>query len=795
MLDFVNCPKTPIGVGDKKFMDVVRKGNEVVISDSCGEISVNFDRRVTRSFSRLMGRNVEVGKVSPSNQRGRNLIGVGDMKFIGVVGKGNEVDTSESYGEISLNLERRLTRSCSRLVGRNIEVGKISHSSQRGRNLFSHKGCESETRKVLGLLQSSAVRLGGEVKRISCNKGKENRSDSCKSLIGDPKTIGSGPLSHCVTRGGRRGRRSNLAGDHEKDGKKDDSCKQVEGSLGRRIIRRESIKVGGENDLPCQTMVRQNTRNSSTFVVGKAESIKARERKQEASGSFNYLETEPRKRIQCSSVLSACVIEGGNLDRRITRSASKKVGGENDLPRQTMVRRYSRNSSTLVVGKAESIKARERKQEGSGSFKYLETEPRKRIQCSPVLSSCVIEGGDRRITRSASKKVGRENDLPCETIVRRSTRKSSTRVAGKAESIKAREGKQEGSGSFKYLETEPRKRIQCSSVSSAFVVEGEKKAAKAIEAQENESDDCAEVDIPGRRDIKLSGVKRKRNQSGVQGPYKGWTEEQEVALRKAYFTAKPSPRFWKKVSKLVPGKSAQECFDKVHSENLTPVCTKTSSRAKKQNSPTDFLVSSSELFKSAETKSKKPCRKKCKSHVARKTVRQLLQKYCHAYQDNEADLFAVLEPSVNPSAEALELNAVQSTPNHFLRSPDSSSKSRDISSIGHKKHLSRFSLRSASPLSSPPVLKKVKNMALHEKYIDQLHIRDGKRKKSARHQKDGEENTVHMKDVIKAAKEALVSNAKDAINIFHQSQVNIMEACSDSEELLNSDNDEDETVL
>lgn len=30
-----------------------------------------------------------------------------------------------------------------------------------------------------------------------------------------------------------------------------------------------------------------------------------------------------------------------------------------------------------------------------------------------------------------------------------------------------------------------------------------------------------------------------------------WTEEQEMALRKAYLSARPSPHFWKKVSKMV----------------------------------------------------------------------------------------------------------------------------------------------------------------------------------------------------------------------------------------------------
>jgi protein DEK len=47
----------------------------------------------------------------------------------------------------------------------------------------------------------------------------------------------------------------------------------------------------------------------------------------------------------------------------------------------------------------------------------------------------------------------------------------------------------------------------------------------------------------------LNGVK-----GGVQQQLSAsddWTEEQDLTLRQAYFTARPSPHFWKKVSKLV----------------------------------------------------------------------------------------------------------------------------------------------------------------------------------------------------------------------------------------------------
>lgn len=54
---------------------------------------------------------------------------------------------------------------------------------------------------------------------------------------------------------------------------------------------------------------------------------------------------------------------------------------------------------------------------------------------------------------------------------------------------------------------------------------------------------------------------KKRNEGGEKGKRKrkrrgkeiaeGWTKEQELALQRAFFSAKPSPNFWKNVSKLV----------------------------------------------------------------------------------------------------------------------------------------------------------------------------------------------------------------------------------------------------
>lgn len=50
----------------------------------------------------------------------------------------------------------------------------------------------------------------------------------------------------------------------------------------------------------------------------------------------------------------------------------------------------------------------------------------------------------------------------------------------------------------------------------------------------------------------LIGTRRKRDDGIVQG----WTREQELALQRAYLEAKPTPQFWKKVSKMVKKNSA-----------------------------------------------------------------------------------------------------------------------------------------------------------------------------------------------------------------------------------------------
>ncbi|XP_044469203.1 uncharacterized protein LOC123198566 isoform X2 [Mangifera indica] len=285
--------------------------------------------------------------------------------------------------------------------------------------------------------------------------------------------------------------------------------------------------------------------------------------------------------------------------------------------------------------------------------------------------------------------------------------------------------------------------------------------------------------------------KRKHGEEGTKSSkirIEGWTKEQEVALQRAYFATKPTPHFWKKVSKLVPGKSIQECFDKVHSDHLTPAQPRPQSRANKLNSsPIEhFSLSASKLLNPVQPKIKRSSCNKKKSHLTQKTVRHLLQKNCHIDKDYKADLFSVFEPNINTSIQVCQQNGFLSTPKHLQKNQEFLQKYLERSSGSGKKPLSRFSSSCGTALISPPVLKQVKNIALHEKYIDQLHSREAKRKAAsvrADQTITGKENKREIYgnevDVVKAAKIALITDAKNAINQFQHLQADSTRTSSD----------------
>lgn len=248
----------------------------------------------------------------------------------------------------------------------------------------------------------------------------------------------------------------------------------------------------------------------------------------------------------------------------------------------------------------------------------------------------------------------------------------------------------------------------------------------------------------------------------------------------------------------VPGKSAEECFDRIHSDHLTPSQPRTRSRAKKKElSPLSF--SASKFLSPAEMKSKK-LRSRRRTLLAQKTVRQLLQKQHNEDQDYEADLFAVLEPMTDPSPLNFQEGTAFASP-----APKQGSgiftTCRQMSSSAQRKHLSRLNNSHKAAFVSPPVLKQIKNKALHEKYIDKLHCRDAKRKaESLRNGKNImdqiDEKVNHLKpNLVKVAKDALVSDAQDAINQLRSLQSGTNYSIDDDDTTSCSDEDEDEDEL
>ncbi|KAG5627676.1 hypothetical protein H5410_012894 [Solanum commersonii] len=256
---------------------------------------------------------------------------------------------------------------------------------------------------------------------------------------------------------------------------------------------------------------------------------------------------------------------------------------------------------------------------------------------------------------------------------------------------------------------------------------------------------CGEDDDNGGVGKKQASLKRKRTQGMEENNVvvNGWTNEQELALQSAYFAAKATPNFWKKVAKMVPGKSAKDCFDKIHSDFITPPQPQPRSRVKKMNT-LSLSPCATKLLQSTEKNTNKRRHSKPKNHLSRKTVRQLLEKQTDADRDKGADFFNALESSTNPTDGAFCQDTIFVTPERnkesLLR------KCLERSSLTQKKHRSRLSDSSGATLTSPPVLKPIKNKALHERYVDQLHCREAKRKaatsKTAKGNQNKNENVI-----------------------------------------------------
>ncbi|KAJ8769352.1 hypothetical protein K2173_002556 [Erythroxylum novogranatense] len=166
--------------------------------------------------------------------------------------------------------------------------------------------------------------------------------------------------------------------------------------------------------------------------------------------------------------------------------------------------------------------------------------------------------------------------------------------------------------------------------------------------------------------------KRKRDEEGSKGTAQDWKKEQECALQKAYLTVKLTPNFWEKVSELNPSA--------LIASFVTPFIL--------------FLVP----WKSAHD-----CLDKV--HSDHMTPPQPMLPEGKFIKSSIFAGYCSLYPNQSQGKES-------DTRSFFSAS---------------KKLLSRFSGSLVKDLVSTPVLKQMKNKALHEKYIDRLHCREVKR--------------------------------------------------------------------
>ncbi|CAM6083663.1 unnamed protein product [Calypogeia fissa] len=198
-----------------------------------------------------------------------------------------------------------------------------------------------------------------------------------------------------------------------------------------------------------------------------------------------------------------------------------------------------------------------------------------------------------------------------------------------------------------------------------------------------------------------------------------WTEEQELILHKAYATIKPSAKFWHFISKQVPGRSAEVCFDKFYSEHPTPQrkCLKEVYCPASLPRPTKTKVTGS--------------RRLVEAH---RTVRNILRRQQIDDEDYKADAFAALEPpdvvhsvSAVSNETDLKLCLNRSLPgsmeNSTTHCPGLNKENRKLKRVGPSRE---FGI-GQSQVSSPEILKEVKDPLMLDKYIDHLHQRRSRR--------------------------------------------------------------------
>lgn len=189
-----------------------------------------------------------------------------------------------------------------------------------------------------------------------------------------------------------------------------------------------------------------------------------------------------------------------------------------------------------------------------------------RLSCAPKIENA-LEGRYAKVSNGSSITSGaRSSDLSSPSPgVRRSPRLNNGvgehQSTGKSRMFSCQQdalercGRDRGkksSGSDKKMGLLHVKNIDTSvSSSGKNVAEGERRKGNSADPEANVAKSGGTQVVDGEMNKKSVARRKRKREEDVVGIRQGWTKEQEAALHRAYYAAKPTPKFWKKVSKLV----------------------------------------------------------------------------------------------------------------------------------------------------------------------------------------------------------------------------------------------------
>ncbi|XP_031503775.1 uncharacterized protein LOC116266624 [Nymphaea colorata] len=289
-------------------------------------------------------------------------------------------------------------------------------------------------------------------------------------------------------------------------------------------------------------------------------------------------------------------------------------------------------------------------------------------------------------------------------------------------------------------------------------------------------------------------LKRKSGTLLGSSGFLGWSQDQENALERAYLMTRPSPHFWREIAKLVPGKSAKECFDRIHSIIPTPPTQQPRSRTKRKVSPLG-QISLAGNVPLEQFSLRGRISGKRKSLLARRAVRHILRKQVLADQGRAAGLFSAFEGSCSTDKDPSQMRKLTIKNNKLKSCLEMNGESEPSGS--RNKMPNTVTPFHQQALVSPEILKKVKNLDLHEKYIDRLHIREQTRSRKAAVKRtdsvpaETKGRTLDKTETLKYARLALVSDARDALKQIQQESHEI-ETFSEYDGFNDDDNDNDD---